>query len=180
MGIVNSGILTKSRTRAAVLVLALLAACTRNVSFDAPFSLKEPKPAAKVKARIDPALRELKESSTEREGFGPRKTSYHIGKALDYFFEHDPSSRVSISYVVSALEWRRIDKGMFAHDAFDADYRIVVVVQPESEKHQVVEVKGSGNSLVSSVNACQEATESAVMALYRKVAPLTGLQLKAE
>ncbi|MGH7844023.1 MAG: hypothetical protein ACREQW_02465 [Candidatus Binatia bacterium] len=180
MGIVNSGILTKSRTRAAVLALTLLAACTRNVSFDAPFNLKEPRPAAKVKARIDPALLELKESSTEREGFGPRKTSYHIGKALDYFFEHDPSARVSISYVVSALEWRRIDKGMFAHDAFDAEYRIVVLVQPESEKRQVVEVKGSGSSLVSSVNACQEATESAVITLYRKVAPLTGLQLRAE
>lgn len=178
MRIVRSCILTASRTLAAVVVLALLAACTKNIAFDRPFNLKEP--TQKVRARIDPALFSLKESSGERDGLDPRTTSYDLGKALSYFFEHDPSSPVSISYVVSSLECRRIHKSIFAHDAFDAEYRIVVLVQPESEKRQVVEVKGSGSSLVTSVNACQEAAESAVMALYRKVAPLAGLQLKPE
>jgi hypothetical protein len=159
--------------------LTLLAACARDISFDVAYNIKEVSPNAKVRATIDPALLQLKENSTERRFLvGPRKGSYDIGKALRYYFENDRSSPVAISYVGSSLHWHRIQETR--KSGFDAEYRISVVVQAENGSRQAVIAKGNGRSLLSSVNACQEAIENAVMVLYRESAALSGLQLKPE
>ena len=162
-------------------ILAFFTACSTTTSSDVVYNLKEAPPNARVRARLDPSLLELKENSTEqRFPLGLRKHSYDIGKALKYFFSHDPFSPFSISYVGSTLQWHRIESGSLPNDGFDAEYELTVLVQSDRGFRQAVMVKGSGRSSLSSVSACQAAIENAVTILYKETAPLTGLRLTSQ
>ncbi len=162
-------------------MLALLTACSTTTSSDVAYNLEEAAPNARVRVRLDPALLELKENSTEqRFPFGPRKRSYDIGRALKYFFSDDRFSPFSISYVASTLQWHRIESGSLGNDNFAAEYELTVLVQSDRGFRQAVIAKGSGTSSLSSVGACQEAIENAVTILYKETAPLTGLRLTSQ
>jgi hypothetical protein len=147
----------------AVAISVWLSACGGTILFEQPYrDARE----GKIRARLDPALLELWETSALWGGL--EWGEYHVGGALLQVLEHEPDSSLSINYLSSGLQTEVRDVFM-TWRVLQADYRLEVLVR-RPEGIRILEAGGRGQSAVNSLQAAQVAIEEAVLDLARQLA----------
>jgi len=143
--------------------LVWLSACGGTVLFERPYYGAQEQ---KIRARLDAALMELRETSALWGGL--EWGEYDVGRALLQALEHDPNASLSIYYLSSGLETDVRDV-FITWRVFQADYRLEVLAR-RPEGISILEAGGRGQSTVNSIQAAQVAIEEAVLDLLRQLA----------